>query len=795
MIIKLLSKSKELRAVNILGLSVIFASLLLSLNFIKRELSYDRFNQNADRIVRFSVQFDGLQADGRVADGVIKNAMFNEIADIEKVITLQKINTGTLNSQGENHIINDYYFASPDFFDVFSYPLLQGNSKTVLDAPNKAVISASYARQLFGDENVTGKEIHLSGRKVPDMTIFISGVFDDFPETSHFHTDLIISKTEAVSDWNYVYLLLHENTDLKKLKSSLTACLDEIFKDSQQKASPVVMPLTDIHLHSHLLREMEPNGNIYFIYLVEGVNALLLIIVFFNLWLNSGLIFASNRRYYQLLRLHGASADTVLRDESVLAVITGIVALITGVITILLIRYYINFSFVLTVREIVGISLLFLLATVVVALLPVVTKMSFTQFLNTSGEKPTVNFALKDVKWLLIAQYCLVMVIVSIGFGIEKQMSMVKNEQAGGQDNSIIVMKEQVYEAQEKFETLKNELIKYPEIESVTSAMQLPGAAIRDGIFVAREGESKDEARHLPLLVGGNDFIQFFKLKMLAGRDFTPNERSYDEEMAMMFRNIDENQPASGISEEYIINSMAAKELGFKLPEDALGKRLFLHNNPAISYIREGVVCGIVDNFTYANTFEASQPLIILQRKTFPNCFLIRFNPDDSEKAIQTFNEVWKKVIPKYPADYTFLQSVYDEVYRNEKNAESLVRIFALLSLLVANLGLIIVMSFVIKRKTKEIAIRKINGATAANVILMLNRQFFGWIGLAFLVSVPLAWFILSRWLDNFARKTDLNIWIFIIAGLFVCLISAIAVSLPSYRAARLNPTQALNTN
>ena len=796
MLLNQLNKNKPLRMVNLLGLSVIFAALLLSYSYIRKELSYDRFNKKAERMFRISIQYGDNPVDGRIYGFSRNESFLNDIPGIEEIVALTKINTGVLISQGKPVVVNDFYFGSPNFFRVFDYRLLQGEADKVLDAPDKAVISERFARQLFGDESPLGKEIRLEGRKFNDKTLFISGVFENFPENSHFHTDLIVHRPDAdTNDWAYVYLLLNEHTNLNNFIRDLTGKSDELNKDREEKMTPHLIPLTDIHLHSRVQRELEPNGNIYYIYLVAGANILLLIIVLFNLWLNAGLIFASNRRYYQLLRLNGASSSTVLTDESRLALVLGFVSILLGGG----IAYYLSIQLhvlltAITRYEMVAAGLLFVGTVWLVSVLPVLTGMSFTLFLNTEGDVRPLRFSLSNIRYLLIAQFSIVMFIVIVAFGIGKQMALIKTTQVGGKEQNILASDEQPMIVQEHFETLKNELLKHSEIEAVTAAMQLPGSAIRDGIFVTKEGESETEGKFLPLLVVGDDFLPFFHIPLLAGNGFHPNPRSYKEEWDSMLAMKDDKPLAGNLTEEYIINRSAMKMLGFQSPEDAVGKRLSISGNTTVCYISGGTIAGVTDDFTYTTLYEESIPLIILQRKLFSNCLFVRLSPDHIQQALSTFNQVWEEVNPIYPADYSFLQDVYNRVYNNERNTEYLVLLFSLLSLLIANLGLIIVMAYVIKRKTKEIGIRRIHGASFWSIIKMLNGELIIRIGIAFLIAVPAAWYVMSRWLENFVRKTALNGWIFIFAGLFVLLLSVAAVSWQSWRAATSNPAKTLKS-
>jgi len=796
MLLNRLNKNRSLRIVNLIGLSVIFASLLLSYSYIRKELSYDRFNKKAERIVRFSIRYDDDPVDGRNNVFTQNNSLLDGVPGIEQVVLLDKFYSGILTYQGKPMVINNFYFTTSNFFQVFDYRLLQGNAENVLNSPEKVVVSEWLAKQLFGPEPTLGKEIRIGGSlKFPQKDLFVSGVFENFPDNSHFHTDLIAYESVKEAWWPYVYLLLNEHTDLNHLNRDLTGKLNELNKDQKRKASPEIIPLTDIHLRSHAQREMEPNGNIYFIYLVAGANVLLLVIVFFNLWLNAGLIFAANRRYYQLLRLNGASSSTVLKDESLLALIMGAVSVVVGGV----VAYYFSTQLgvslsAITPYEIAAAGLMFVCLVWFISVLPVIMGMTSTLFFNTGNDVQPLRFSLSNVRYLLIAQYSIVMFIVIVAFGISKQMNLVKTTQVGGTEKNILALSgEQPPKVQERFDVLKAELLKHSEIESVTAAMQLPGSAIRDGITVIQEGKAETEGKQLPILVVGNDFLSFFHIPLIAGSGFQQNPRSWKEEWDLMNAFQDGKPLADNLMEGYVINKSAVKALGFSSPEDAVGKHISI-KHPTLEYISGGNILGVTDDFTYASLYDETIPLLILQRSLFMNSFFVRFSPDTTQQGLAIFNQVWKKVYPDYPTNYSFLQEIYSRVYHNEQNTQSLVWLFSMLSLAIANLGLIIVMAYIIKRKTKEIGIRRIHGATFGTIIRMLNKELIILIGIAFLIAVPAAWYVMSRWLENFARKISLEWWIFLLAGLFVLLISVIAVSWQSWRAATMNPVKTLKS-
>jgi len=793
MFLRRLKKSKYLRIVNLMGLSVIFLCLLLSFAYIKKELSYDRFHENADRIARLSIRYGDEDVDGRIYGITKKSPVINDIPDIEDVVLMQRVNTGLIEKEGKPEIINDFFIVTSNFFEVFDYKLLHGEKSSVLDAPEKIVVSESYARKLFGEEDAVGKEITLSSRSYKKSNGIISGIFEDFPENSHFRTDLLVHLPDDVEWWAYVYLLLRPGYDINTLKDALAVKMEEQYKDNPMKASPFIMPLTDIHLHSRVLRELNINGNVNYIYLIAGANMLLLLIVLFNLWLNAGLIFSFNRKYYQLLRLNGASSSVVMKDESLSALILGLVSILVGGLVSFFVFPQIHLMSILTIKDIILLSVLFLLIVLGISLFPIITGLSGTLFKSFQSEVQPSNFTLSKVKYLLIAQYCIVMFIVIISFGITKQINMIKTSQVGGGTDSILVMTEQPDIIKQRYDLLKTELLKYPEIKMVTSAMQLPGSAIRDGMQIRTENEGEDEGRLVPLLVVGNDFFPFFNIKPVAGTVFKETVRTYEEEETMLL-DFFGGKPASSATEEYIINRKAAQLLGFGTPEEAVGKRLVVTHQGGVGYINNGVIAGVTDNFNYTTTYEESAPLIILQRKAFQHCIMVYLSPENKEQALKTFNRVWYEINPDYPANFSFLQDIYGRIYHNELNAEALTRIFSLLCLIIANLGLIIIMSFVIKRKTKEIGIRKVNGATPRNIISMLNKRFVIWIGIAFVIAIPVSYYVMNLWLQSFAKKTTLDWWVFALSGLLVLLLSTASITLQSWYAASINPVKTLKS-
>jgi len=470
-----------------------------------------------------------------------------------------------------------------------------------------------------------------------------------------------------------------------------------------------------------------------------------------------------------------------------MALLWGFFSIVAGVAAAFYISSSGYLSGQISIFETVMLCLLFLLSVVTVSLLPALKNISYTRFLNTDNNLNPIRFSYSNVKWMLTIQYAVVMIVVILAIGINKQMNLVKNTQVGGNERSILVMT-QPEQVRANYDLLKTELLKHSEIKAVTTAFQLPGDAIRDAAQARKEGDV--DWQHLPIMVVGEDFLPFFNIELIAGQGFAPAKYDYPTEETMLSDRLS-HQKISEHIEEYVINRKALAILGFNTPDEAIGEMLQIAHS-AIDYFQRGVIVGVTDDFNYTGLYEETIPLLIMQRRTFQHRIMVRLAPDHFLQARAVFEEVWNKVNPDYPDNYVFMNDVFGRIYRNEMNAKQLVYIFSLLCFLVADLGLIVFMAFIIRRRTREIGIRKVYGASVGNIIQMLNMDFIRYIALAFVIAVPVAWYVMYRWLERFAYRTSLDWWIFALAGMFVLLVSVVSVSLQSWRAARANPVEAI---
>jgi putative ABC transport system permease protein len=466
----------------------------------------------------------------------------------------------------------------------------------------------------------------------------------------------------------------------------------------------------------------------------------------------------------------------------------GIVSILVGFLGAYCFSALEYFSFFLSIFETLTLALIFLLLIVLVSLFPALSKISLTQFLNTDSDLKPVRFSYSNVRFMLVAQYAVVMIVVILAFGINKQMNMVRSVQVGGNEQNILILSEQPDAVKEKYRILKSELLKHKEIEDVTAAMQLPGDAIRDNISVRKEED--EEWIWLPVMIVGEDFIPFFRIPLIAGTHFSYGKHDYQTEFSFLMERYTQQKSTDHV-EEYVINKKALLLLGYSAPEEAVGQMLHLQHN-GVDYFNKGVIAGVTQDFNYTGLYEETHPLIMLQRNLFLHCIMIRLSSDSLLKSRQVFENVWNQLLPDYPVDYISMNDLVHRKYRNEMNAKFLVNLFSLLCLIISDLGLIVFVAYIIRRRTKEIGIRKVHGAGISEILRMLNINYIKYIALAFAVAIPVAWYVMQSWLQQFAYRTALDWWIFALAGLTVLLLSILSVSVQSWRAATTNPVNAI---
>ena len=665
LVFRLLRKHLSLRIVNFVGLSIVLTSLLVSFNHIKREMSWDRYNADADRIVRLTLAVDGQPIDGRLWGNVLDDPV-RQLPQVEGIARLHEVYRPELKYSGRSIVAEEKTcMVNRDFLDMFDIEMLEGELPSALDALDCVIISESMVKRLAavsgGD---VSEDLQIEGEKCR-----ITGIFKDIPETSHWRADVLRLMPEDAWLFCYTYLLLKDGSDIRTVETDISDIAASMSPDGASENGggfhALLMPLTDIHLHSHNLRELEANGNVVYIWLILGANALLLIVVMFNLWLNVSLVFSYNNGLYRLLRLHGAPMTVVFKTEALQALVLALAATVIGlVLTGSAFRYGLiggGMDFPLTAV----VSVCFMAVTVAVALIP------------ASGGLRVKSFSYKNVRWMLCGQYIVVIATLAITIGICKQMNMVERLQTGGDGSDIVVMSGLTEPYMEKYPLFRERLLQSPYVKGMTTCFQIPGDAIRDHVDVRCSGSV--DYMPLPIMIAGDGFLNFYDIPLLAGKDFSALDYDIRQEDEMMMDFL-VSQKASQRSEEYIVNRSAMQALGFSSPQEAVGKSLEIRHG-SIGYIANGTIAGVTDDYNYAGVFEESTPLVMLHRNFFQFVLMVRLDNAYRTEALQALSAAWNEVYPDSQSDFMPLSDIFLDKYRNEYGARDLVLVFAVLCL------------------------------------------------------------------------------------------------------------------
>ncbi len=763
-IFRYIKSGLSLRLVNMVGLAVTFASLLLSIAYVRYELSYDRHHEKADRIMRLSQKVEGEDMDVRIYGSAIYS-LLSQMPEIETYARVHNQYTCDLEFKGRHFSkYENIFMVNEEFFDVFDVRFVEKEGRKFEE--DHVYLSRSYAEYLAAEsdeDTMLGKEVVLHMEPA-----VVAGIYEDFPETSHFRADLLILRSRFAEEnlFCYQYLLLKEGTDTDALEGRITYAIEEsgIY---DRKVSAFLMPLTDIHLHSNHIRELDNNGNILYIYLIICANILLLLIVLFNLWLNQNLILADNGKRHMINRVLGAPDSQVICHEAVYSLLASAVSAAAALLVVWGLKSCGFVEWPLILSDIVVSVLLFIVLTVAVSLLPALKalKMDFS----------------RSAKRVFVMQFAIVTLILVMSLGMGRQMGMVSRIQPGG--DSVAVMNVPDNAVMSKLHIFKDELKKSSHIKGVTTVFLLPGNAIRD--YASVDVEGLEEPVMMPVFIAGEGFLPFFDLELVAGEGFKEIGFDYETELRMYLFKLLDNE-ISDRTEDYIINESALPLLGFKDASEAIGKAARMDHSH-VGYINSGLIAGVVKDFYYTGTLNRTEPIIMMQRQCFQHCILIDFA--EVGPGMEHVREAWNKVYPDYVlSDYRFVDEIYEGIYSDERQAVRLMRAFALICFIITDLGLVVFMAYIVKRRRKEIALRKVNGATAGDIVSMLNRYYIKYILIAFFVAVPVSWFILDRWLQGFAYRITVDWWLFALAALTIILVSVSSVTLQSLRAASANP-------
>ena len=765
-----MQRHKGFTFINVSGLALGFACSLLITLFVIYELSYDRFNEKADRIYRV------VRPGDRTTPPSLARALQRDIPEVEAATDFADLKVQPVKYQ--DHAFNEspVRTATHECFEIFSFPLLRGDSANVLKEPNTVVLTQSMARKYFGDTDPLNKVLTIG-----DNDYRVDGVMEDVPENAHFHFACLVSNTTFDwyhqeiwgSNWMATYVLLRDPKDAPVFESKLRDIVTKYITGPNNATDVkfLIQPLTSIHLKSDLRFELEPNGDSRNVIIFSTVALLIIIIAginFANLSIAKSMVRVKEIGIRKTL---GSSRTNLIQQFLGESVLMSLLSLAVGLVLAyallpvfhLLIGHRIDTQMI---NPGAAIALLVSLAIMVGLLAggyPALYLSSFrpiTVITNTlaRGKKSTLFR-----NGLVVFQF-LVSIMLMIGtLTVYRQLNFIQTKDIGFQKDQVLVL-QNLRPDQMKSETLKNKLLQHENIVSVSSSGNIPGEEPGRQWVQTASGER--------VLVGAyycdSHHLQTLQLQMAEGRFFSSEFQA----------------DTAGI----IFNQQAVKELHL---EDPVGKKVaFFSDGPKIK-----TIIGVVQDFNFLSLHQQMQPLGILygiNKGWGINYISVRLKTNDVAGTMKYIKETWESVNPSLPFDYTFLDKDFESLYANEHTTGKTALIFCILAVFVCCLGLYGLSAYVIERRIKEICIRKIVGASVRDIVWLLSRNFLRLVVMAFILAVPVAWIFTKKWLENFAYRVDLAWWVFPVAGMIALGIAFLTVSSQSVKAALTNPAKTL---
>jgi putative ABC transport system permease protein len=787
-IIRNFRKHPFLNLIKVSGLALGLIGILFIAHFLKNELTYDAFHTKADCIYRFTLTNPRFLKESHFAwvfDSEKIHDLAEESPEIEHMVRIARIRGGVLLYNQTYFPVNQAFECDSAFFEVFDSELLIGDKNTVLNEPGSVVVTESFSLKIFGSVNPVGEVISIPSGQFYDEKIdfTIKGVMKDFPRNSHFHPEMITTPANGeIGQWAYVYLLLHENADPQKIADIYRNHLAESTKQPIEEIQSKVylQKLTDIHLNSDKLREIEANGSMTNVFVLAFAAIILLLISMSNVAsLNLGMA-GFSLKFLNVNRMLGSSKQmnfVYFLLESVL--VTGIAIVLAITIAIPVNEFIISdFNIDILHGNIVLKTIIllgFVLFSVLSGIQPVI-KQGFEKMLPGHNLLKTKSVFVS--KGIIITQFTFVIVLIVSVLVISRQTHFALSKSMGAQQNNTICFESVHSNVQKKFELFKAELLKHNTIETVSAMIDPPGGESNNMFPFELEGYSSpanEQTERIGVLPCDYSFPSLFNLHFLSGEDFSD-------------KNIDVED-----SGEFILNEAALRYFNFGSANEAIGKRINLKPPSSDIEIPSGTIIGVVKDFHLSSLKTKVKPLVLFKRdQLWLINFVVAYKSGMRDAALADMKSVWDKLFPEYPFAYNEVGNLYRNVYKAELLQVRLLSLFTIISFLICCMGLLGLSLLAAQQRTKEIGIRKVNGARIWEVMAMLNRDFLKWVAIAFVIATPIAWYAMNRWLQNFAYKTELSWWIFALAGLIAMGIALLTVSWQSWRAARRNPVEAL---
>jgi len=807
--IRILHRNKLTSLINIGGLALAITCVLLIVVYVLDEFSYDKHFKHADSIYRVTRNF--ISKEGNVTLHLSHTApaiaplMKNDFSDVENYCRLYKY-SNLLVLEEEGRILKSFeeqemFMAEPAFLTMFTVPFLEGNPATALSAPFKVVLSETTAKRYFGSESPIGKTLKL-GDTYP---VEVTGVFKSFPKQTHFHPEILISfssmedesiygKQALASNWGnnafISYILVNDQIDAQRMEEQFPAFIDKHYGNYARGIGPVpddwipskattlfLQKVIDIHLHSQLDSELETNGSIRSVYTLSIIGCIILAIACFN-FINLSTAQATKRLKEVGVRkalgaLPGDLMVQVLIESILVVLFAFLIACILIGITLPAFNNFAQKEMVITdffSVETVALAILFTIGLGVLAgAYPALFTAKWKPVLALKGYQPAGTGKVPVRKVLVVIQFASAVALIISSAVIIHQLDYLRRASLGYNKNHILTVG--LDPIQNQYDAFFNDATQSPHILNLTRSSRYPTGRLLDYLNSAvQRGDSLVPTQQpLKLLSVDYEFFDTYEIPLVEGRNF---DRSIPTDDSVAF----------------IVNEVATKMLGWNSNLDAIGKELMYAN------VR-GRIIGVCKDFHFETLKERITPMIFYIKPVYYNYVSVKLDANSIVSGLAELEQRWKKYALAYPFDYNFLEGQYERLYSAEERQSQLVVVFTLLAIGVACLGLFGLTTFSAVQRVKEIGIRKVLGASVGRIVMLLFSEVLVLVVIANAIAIPVAWYIMSDWLNSFAYRISLSPGIILLTMSVTVTIAFFTVFYTALKAARANPIQSIGKN
>lgn len=787
--IRSLLKDKVYSLINVIGLTIGVTCCLLIIFYVQDELSYDRFHENGSNIYRINgsyLQGGDKRNESSITTYQLAPSLETQVPLIKKSVRVQRY-SHLVKYQEKRFIEERVLHVDSGFFDLFSFPLVKGNAKTVLFRQNTAVISEDIAEKYFEKDDPVGEFIEVDG-----LNLEVSGIIENIPQNSHIKGDIIIPlKTieHTYPEWvrtnwsgtsHHLYILLDSLTRPELIEKQLDDFVSLYYRDGE---GPVytLKPLFDIHLRSTTTGEMEAGGDIMYVYVFSCVAILIVLIACINFMNLATARSVDRAKEVGLRKVVGAEKSQIVfqfLSESIITTITAFI--LAGLLAELLLPFFNNLagksiagSFLVQPSYILSLLGASILIGTLSGIYPAFFLSSFKPHKVLKGTLISVGKSNLNIRRILvIIQFCISIIMIIGTIIINSQITYMRNRKLGINPELLVKILLPSGEENQRYDVFKNTLLTHPNIISASASSH--NITNRVGGWRQYHIQEAEEPVSVSTIVVDHDFLKTLQAEIKLGRDFS-------------------KERVSDLMGAYIINESAAEFLDLEEPIGTSVKGAIFTGSEWSQ--KDAQIIGVVKDFHFGSLHNKIQPIVfsLYNEKTRGLSYMsLRINARDIPETIDFIKTKWPFFVPEWPLEYSFVEDEIHDLYVAEDKFHSVFSTFSILAIIIACMGIFGLAAFTTRKRIKEIGIRKVLGASISGLALLLTKDITKLVLISNIVAWPIAWYIMNQWLEDFAYKIDLNIWVFFIGMFITLLIAFMTVGLQAIKTALANPVNSL---